>query len=171
MDQPLEEGACGEHHRAGPQIRAGGCHHAHGAAVLDDEVFDGLRDDIEAGLRLDGGAHGGAIELAVGLRARPLHGRPLGAVQHPELNAGLVGHAPHQPVQRIDLAHQMPLAEPTDRRIARHLADGVDLVRDERRASPHARSRGGRLAPRVAAADNDDVIGMGWHWVDWLCAR
>ena len=66
----------------------------------------------------------GAVELAVGLGARALHGRALGAVEQPELDAGRVGHPAHQAVERIDLAHQVALAEPADGRVAGHLADG-----------------------------------------------
>ena len=98
-----------------------------------------------------------AIELAVGLGARPLHGRTLGAVQHAELDAGLVDDAAHQPVERIDLAHEMPLAEAADGRVARHLADGLELVRDQRRARAHTRRRRRCLAARVPASHNDDV--------------
>jgi hypothetical protein len=57
----------------------------------------------------------------------------------------------------------MPLAKPAYGRIARHLSDGLNLVRDQRRASPHARSSGSSLATRVAAADNDDIKGIGLH--------
>ena len=64
-----------------------------------------------------------SIELAVGLGARPAHGRPLAAVEQPELDAGGVGHAAHQAIERVDLAHQMALAQPADRRIAGHRAD------------------------------------------------
>jgi hypothetical protein len=82
----------------------------------------------------------------------------VGAIQYPELNARAVGDAAHQPVQRIDLAHQMPLAEPADCRITGHLADGFDLVCDQRgsRAKPRRGRR--RLAAGMAAADNDHVI-------------
>ena len=62
--------------------------------------------------------HRQAIELAVGLGARPLHRRALAAVEDAELDAGGVGGAAHQAVERVDLAHQMALAEPADRRIA-----------------------------------------------------
>ena len=65
-----------------------------------------------------------AIELAVGLGARPAHGRTLGAIEHPELDAGRVGDPAHQPVERIDLAHEMAFAEAANGRIARHRADG-----------------------------------------------
>ena len=99
------------------------------------------------------------VELAVGLRARPAHRRTLAAVEHAELDAGLVGDAAHQAVERIDLAHQMALAEPADRRVAGHRADGREPVRDQRGARAHARGRGRGLAAGVAAADHDDIEG------------
>ena len=127
--------------------------------VLDDQVLDRRLDHLEVGRGPDRRLHGRAVELAVGLGARPLHGRPLGAVEQPELDAGRVGHPAHQAVQRIDLAHQVALAEPADGRIAGHLADGRELVRDQRRARAHARRRGRRLAAGMPAADHDDVEG------------
>ena len=134
-------------------------------AVLDDQVLDRRLDHLEVGRRPDRRLHGGPVELAVGLGARALHRRPLGAVEQAELDAGRIGHPPHQPVQRIDLAHQMALAEPADGRVARHLADGGEPVRDERRARAHARRRSRRLAAGMAAADHDDVEGFGVHWI------
>ena len=71
----------------------------------------------------------------------------------------LVGHPAHQPVERVDLAHQMALAEPTDRRIARHRADGREPVRDQRGSRAHARGRGRGLAAGVPAANDDDIEG------------
>ena len=40
----------------------------------------------------------------------------------------------HQAVQGVDLAHQMPLAEPANGRIAGHFADRGEAVGDQRRA-------------------------------------
>ena len=114
------------------------------------------------GCAADRGLHGLPIELAVGLGARAAHRRALAAVEHAELDAGGVGDAAHQAVERIDLAHQVALAEPADRRVAAHLADGRELVGDQRRR--HAEARGGRrrLAAGVSAANNDDAeIGHG----------
>ena len=62
-------------------------------------------DHVEIGGRGDEGLHGFAVNLAVRLGARALHGRPLAAVEHAKLDASGVRDAPHQPVQRIDLAH------------------------------------------------------------------
>ena len=101
--------------------------------------------------------HGGAIELAVGLRARTAHRRTLAPVQHPELDAAGVGDAAHHAVERIDLAHQMALAEAADRRVARHRADRGRPMGEQHRARAHPRRRRCGLAAGVAAADDDDV--------------
>ena len=127
------------------------------APFCDHQVLHRALDHLQVRRRPDRGLHGGAVELAVGLGARALHGRPLGAVEQPELDAGRIGHPPHQAVQRIDLAHQVALAEPADGRVARHLADGGEAVRHQRRARAHAGRRSRRLAAGMAAADNDDV--------------
>ena len=51
----------------------------------------------------------------------------------------------------------MALAEPADGRVARHLADGREPVRHQRRARAEAGRRSRRLAAGMAAADDDDV--------------
>ena len=62
-----------------------------------------------------------------------------------------IGHPAHHAVERVDLAHQMALAQPADGRVAGHLADGGELMGDEQRARaqrarppPPPRSRHGR---------------------------
>jgi hypothetical protein len=55
---------------------------------------------------------GAAIELAVGLRARPAHRSTLAAVQNAELNPSAVDRPTHDGVERIDLAHRCPLPSP-----------------------------------------------------------
>ena len=49
------------------------------------------------------------------------------------------------PVERVDLAHEMALAEAADRRIAGHFADGGEAMGDER-------GRGAERAAAVAAS-------------------
>ena len=81
--------------------------------------------------------HGGGVKLAVGLRTRTAHGRPLAAVEHAELNAGRASAtASHQAVERIDLADQMTLAEAADRRVARHRPDGREAMGDSAVRAP-----------------------------------
>ena len=105
----------------------------------------------------DRALHGGGVELAIGLGAGAAHRRALAAVQDAKLDAALVGDAAHQAVEGVDLADQMALAEPADRRIAGHRADGRESVRHQRGfgAHPGRRSRG--FAAGVAAADDDNV--------------
>ena len=79
---------------------------------------------VRFGGRPDGLLHGGRIAGAIGLGTRPAHRRALAAIEHPELDAAAIGHAAHQAIERIDLAHQMTLAETADRRIAGHRPDG-----------------------------------------------
>ena len=86
-----------------------------------------------------------------------MHGRPLAAVEDAELDAGRVGGAAHHAIERVDLAHQMALAEAADRRIAGHFADRREAMGDERRRGAAARGRGRGFAAGVAAADDDDV--------------
>ena len=105
------------------------------------------------------------IEFAVGLGgAARLYRRTLAAVEHAELDAGTVGDPTHQPVERIDLAHKMALAEPADRRIARHRPDGRETVRHQRGARTGGRRSARRLATGMSAADDDYIVGS------WSCA-
>ncbi len=157
MDEPAQEGAGGEHHGAGADAFAAGGDDAGHGALLDDQVLDGGLDHFEARRGADRRLHGLAVELAVGLGARALDRRALAAVEHAELDAGGVGHAAHEAVERIDLAHEMALAETADGGVAGHLADGGEAVGDQRRARAHAGRGRSRLAAGMAAADDDDV--------------
>ena len=97
------------------------------------------------------------VERAVGLRARSADGRALAPVKHAELDAGPVGHAAHQAIERVDLADQVALAEPADRRIAGHLADGREAVREQNRIGTELGGRRRGFCARMPASDNDDV--------------
>ena len=155
------------------QERAGGQHDAARtdfAPVAEDEPTDPPRcieqqilgralDDRQTGGLGEQRRHGRAVELPIGLRAGAPHRRPLAAVQHAELDAGAVDRAAHDPVERIDLAHQMALGEPADRRVARHLADRRPVVRQEGRAGAKPRRRRRRLAPGMPPADHHDIVG------------
>jgi hypothetical protein len=49
------------------------------------------------------------------------------------------------------------LADPTDRRVAGHLPQGLDAVRQQQRAPAHAGGGERGLGAGVAATDHDDV--------------
>ena len=126
-------------------------------AIGDRQIVGLAFDHGQIGGLADRPLHGGGVELAVGLRARAAHRRALAAVEHAELDAALVGDPAHQAVERVDLADQMALAEPADRRIAGHGADGREPMRHQRGFRAHARRRGRGFTAGVAAADHDDV--------------
>ncbi len=123
----------------------------------EDQIVRLALDHAQIRRLEDRALHGGGVELAVGLGAGAAHRGALAAVQDAKLDAALVGDAAHQAVERVDLADQMALAEPADRRIAGHRADGREFVRHQRGfgAHPGRRSRG--FAAGVAAADDDNV--------------
>ena len=129
---------------------------------LVEQVVDLALDDRQVRLPPDRRLHGRRVKLAVGLGARAAHGRTLAAIKEAELDAGGVGDAAHEAVERVDLAHQVPFAEPADRGIAGHGADGRKPLGDQRRARAHARGRGRSLAAGMAAP-NDNHIEAGVH--------
>ena len=99
-----------------------------------------------------------AVAVSIGLAARGADRRALAGVQHAELDPGRVGHAPHRPPQRVDLAHDLPLAQPTDGGVAAHLPHLVGAEGDQGDRRPQARGGERGLDPRVAAADDDQAI-------------
>jgi len=86
-----------------------------------------------------------------------VHRRPLGRVQHAELDAGRVGHPGHLAAERVDLADELPLGQPSDGRVAAHQRDRVQIHREQQRACAHSGGGQGRLASGVARAHDDDV--------------
>src|SRR4030065_670786 len=61
---------------------------------------------------------------------------------------------------RIDLFHQVALADAADRRVAGHGADGLDIVRKQQGVGAQARTGRGRLGAGMAAANSDYVRGL-----------
>ena len=101
--------------------------------------------------------HGIAIQAPIGLRARSSHRWAFGSIEDPELNAGRIGDAAHETVERVDLTDQMALAQTADGWVAGHHADCRPTLRQQRGSRTASRGRGRRLATSMAAADNHDV--------------
>ena len=157
MDQAAQKGAGGDDDRAGRELAAVHQTNASDSAVSNDQVVRLAFDDLQIRGLANRSLHRGGIELAVGLGTRTTDRRTLAAIEHPELDAGGIGDAAHQTVQRIDLADQMALAESADRGIAGHGADGRKTMGHQGGARAHARGCGRGLAAGVAASDHDDV--------------
>ena len=162
------------HDRAPVQIRArrqhGGAAAVHGAvrrhdgadaAVLRLDGHDLRLLDAQVRLQLERVLHHGLILPPVGLRAQRVHGRPFAAVEHPVLDAGLIGRARHFAAERVELAHEVALARAADGGVAGHIADGVHIDRktDGVQPQPGGSQRG--LNARVPRTDDGDVTASG----------
>ncbi len=157
MDQPAKKCPRRQHQSAGAYLAAIGEPDTHSFSTGLDQIVDLGLDHAEIRRLRDRPLHRRRVERPVGLRARSAHGGTLAPVEHAELDSRRVRDPAHEPVERVDLAHQVSLAEPADRRIARHGADGGEAMRDQRRARAEPRRGRGRFAARVPAADDDDV--------------
>ena len=91
------------------------------------------------------------------MRAGSADGRPARPVEQSKLNPGPINHATHDAAERVNLSHQVALADAANGRIARHLTDEIEIERDERRFRSQARGSRCSLAPGVAAANNYHV--------------
>src|SRR5262249_53250217 len=98
-----------------------------------------------------------SVKPPVRLGARTTHGRPFTPIEHAKLDAARIRHPAHQAVQRVDLTHQVAFAEPADRRIAGHGADGGEPVRNQRGLGAHPGSSSRGFAAGMPAADYDHV--------------
>ena len=94
------------------------------------------------------------VKAAICLDAGTLHRRTLAAVEHPIMDRRGIGSASDQPVERIDLADHMPLAQSTDRWIARHCANVLRVERHERSARAPTRRRGCGFGSGMATANH-----------------
>ncbi len=162
MDHAAQEGAGGQDRRgAGVAGAVGRADRGQAAIRGEFQVFDrGFGDGEVRGLGqqvLDGGA----IQGAVGLGARAADRGALAAVQELEMDPRPVGGAGHQAVQRVDLPHQVALADAADGGVAGHLPDRGAAMGEQEGARAHAGGSGGGLRAGVAAADDDDVVGEG----------
>ena len=129
-----------------------------GATGFHHQLLHRPLADVEIGLALAGVFHLELIRLFVALGSRGPYGGALAGVQASELDAGAVGVDGHLAAERIDLLDQVPLADAADRRVAGHLADGIQVHRQQQGARAHAGGGEGGLGTGVTAADDDDVM-------------
>ena len=156
VNKPTEKSA-GRQHDCG-RIEAAAVSQPHaGDAIVAEQIVDFALDDCEILLVMQRVLHRRRVKLPVSLGARTAHSRPLTAIEHTELNAGGIGDSAHQAIQRINLAHQMPLAEPANGGIAGHRADGGEPLRDQRGTRAHPRSGSSGFAAGMAATDDNHI--------------
>ncbi len=117
MDKPAEKRARRQHDRTGAKDPAIGELDAIGA-IANEEVVNLTLNDREVFRQPQRLLHSRRVQLPISLGARTPDGRALAAIEQTKLDATGIGDAAHQAIQRVDLAHQVPFAEPSDRRVA-----------------------------------------------------
>src|SRR6185312_2305733 len=157
MDTAAEEGAHGEDDCRRLERNAGHGHYTLDGLPCDQKIGRLLLEDRQTRLALEQRADGLLVELAVRLRTSGPHRGSLAAVQRPKLNARAIRRARHRTAQRVDLPHEVALADPAYRGIAAHLAQCLDALGQKQRGCAHARGRQRGFRTGVAAADDDHV--------------
>jgi hypothetical protein len=79
----------------------------------------------------------GSKQHAVALGTWAPHGRPFGAIEHTELDAGLIRHDPGVPSQGIDFPNDLPLGHSPHGGIAAHLGNGIHIHGGQQYAGSH----------------------------------
>jgi len=154
VNQAIEEGAGGQHHRPRGEAHAELADDAGDLVTVDDQIVASLRADRQVRLLLEPAANRLPIQHPVGLRARRAHRRTLARIENAELDTGFVGRLGHCPTERIDLLDEVAFADAADRRIAAHRPQGIEVVRQQQ--GPHARTCGGKRRLGAGVATTDD---------------
>ena len=127
--------------------------------VVDDvEIDHRLLEHGQVVAGLDQGADGVPVEHAIRLRPGRANGGTLAGVQRAQLDARPIRGQRHRTAQGVDFAYQVGLADASDRRIARHLADGLDALRQQQGPCPDPRRGKRRFGAGMAAANDDHVV-------------
>ncbi len=158
MHEALQERAGGEDYRRRLEDLANLRLDAAHRAVLDDQALDARLPHLQIRRSLEHALAARAIRGLVGLRTPRTHGGSLARIQKSKLDSGLVGRQAHLAAERVNLADQVALADTADRRVARHLADMVEVEREHQRARTHpGRSQRG-FDTGMAGTDDDNVV-------------
>ena len=127
-------------------------------AAVEQQALDAGLADGQVRRGFEHPLHPRPIRRLVGLRAARPDGRSLARVEKAELDSGFVDRQRHLAAQRVDLAHQMALADPADRRIARHLADMVQVKRQHQGRGAHPRRGQRGFDTGMAGADHNYAV-------------
>src|SRR5476649_29506 len=107
MDETAQKSARRQYDCACAEDPTIGQPHRIGTIPFDLDIVDLAFDDSQVFHLADCLLHRRRIKFAISLRARAPYGWPLAAIEHTELDASAIRNMAHQPVQCIDLPHQM----------------------------------------------------------------
>jgi hypothetical protein len=95
--------------------------------------------------------------VTIHLSARSTYSRPFATVENFKVDAGAIRGRRHHAIQRVDLPHEVALANSANRRIAGQRSDGVEPMGEQQGARAHAGRSGGGLTSGMTPANHDDI--------------
>ena len=111
----------------------------------------------QIGLSFQAATYRGFVKYAVGLRSGGTNRRPFRAVQDSKLNTSHVSGQSHGATHGVQLFHKMAFAYAADGRVAAHLTQGFNIVREQQGTATHARSSKRSLGTGMTAADHQHI--------------
>ena len=157
MNSSAKEGSDCQHNGRRHEDEPHGGPDATDPAIPDNEVINGLLEDMQPGLIFQGIADGPAIQHPVGLGTRCPYRRPLAGIQHTEMDPGQISCTRHASTQGIDFPDQMTLADTPDGRVTAHLPEGVEIVGQQQSTRAKSCRGQGGLGTGMAATNHDDL--------------
>ena len=166
MNSATKESARGQHHTTRldplPFSRDDAAHNV----LIYQEIRHRLLHYMQTGLVPQVSHNGLSIQMPIRLGPGCAHRWTLAGVQYTELNSGGIDGLRHDAAERIHFLDDMALANAAYRRITRHLADGIEPVRDQQCASACASRGQRRFCARVSTPNYEDINwSICWHFV------
>jgi hypothetical protein len=127
------------------------------SALVDNQPRNRSLDRLQRRMALEKRPHRPPVETTVALRTRGPDRRALAAVEHAELQGRQVGGSAHDAAQCIDFPNYSPFGNPTNRRIARHLANSLERTGDDANRCTESRGSDRGFGAGVTGANNEDV--------------
>ena len=161
MHEAAHEGSRTQDHRAGTQFEM-----ELGLDSADSIVFHQERGGVSLVKINSGGGlqqvlHAELVGLLIALGPRCAHARSLPGIEESPLDRGGIGIQSHRSAQGIDLADHVSLPETSDGGVAAHLANGVQVLGQDRNLGAKAGRRQGGLHAGVPGAHHQDVVLFG----------
>ena len=160
VNQTVQKSAGGDDDRPCPEPNAELRDRTDHAIAFHQQIVDRLLKEPEIRLVFEAGSNGLPVEHPVSLGPGGADGRSLTRVEDAELDACFIGGGSHCTAKCIDLFDQVPLSDPADRRIAGHLTEGLDVVRQKQRPCAHPRCNKRSLGTGMATADNAELLAL-----------
>jgi hypothetical protein len=143
---------------AAPDFQSHVCADSNGSAVGFDDLDNIPLFDVEIGLEFALRFGAKLVRLFVALGAGSADARAFVAVQHSALDCRGVGVQSHESAERVNFTNDMAFGESADGGVARHLADGVEVLRKHDDLASEAAGCHGGFNSGVSCADNCDIV-------------